>query len=31
VAQVPEDGIWQIFVRMPGGLVLELDAKTEVL
>lgn len=27
VAQVPEDGIWQIFVRMPGGLVIELDAK----
>ncbi len=26
VAQVPEDGIWQIFVRLPGGLVLELDA-----
>ncbi|OLF53648.1 hypothetical protein [Pseudomonas chlororaphis] len=26
VAQVPEDGTWQIFVRMPGGLVLELDA-----
>jgi len=31
VAQVPEDGICQIFVQMPGGLVLELDAKTEVL
>jgi len=30
VAQVPEDGIWQIFVQMPGGLVLELDAKTSV-
>ncbi|MCX2546165.1 hypothetical protein [Pseudomonas sp. COW5] len=28
VAQVPEDGIWQIFVQMPGGLVLELDAKS---
>jgi len=27
VAQVPEDGIWQIFVQMPGGLVIELDAK----
>ncbi|QIH07648.1 MULTISPECIES: hypothetical protein [unclassified Pseudomonas] len=26
VAQVPEDGLWQIFVRLPGGLVLELDA-----
>jgi len=31
VAQVPEDGIWQIFVQMPGGLVLELDAKTGIL
>ncbi|WP_236179100.1 MULTISPECIES: hypothetical protein [Pseudomonas] len=28
VAQVPEDGIWQIFVQMPGGVVLELDAKS---
>jgi catechol 2,3-dioxygenase-like lactoylglutathione lyase family enzyme len=27
VAQVPEDGIWQVFVQMPGGLVIELDAK----
>lgn len=26
VAQVPEDGTWQIFVQVPGGLVLELDA-----
>ncbi|MGE7958856.1 hypothetical protein ACQKQA_20110 [Pseudomonas sp. NPDC089530] len=26
VAQVPQDGTWQIFVRLPGGLVLELDA-----
>ncbi|WP_433590024.1 hypothetical protein [Pseudomonas koreensis] len=26
VAQVPEEGIWQIFVQMPGGLVIELDA-----
>ncbi|WP_085599871.1 MULTISPECIES: hypothetical protein [unclassified Pseudomonas] len=26
VAQVPEDGLWQIFVRLPGGLLLELDA-----
>ncbi|MGY3255890.1 hypothetical protein [Pseudomonas chlororaphis] len=26
VAQVPQDGTWQIFVRIPGGLVLELDA-----
>ncbi|AXI61769.1 hypothetical protein DLD99_15235 [Pseudomonas kribbensis] len=31
LAQVPEDGIWQIFVQMPGGLVLELDAKTGIL
>ncbi|WP_085657005.1 hypothetical protein [Pseudomonas sp. B11(2017)] len=30
VAQVPEDGIWQIFVQMPGGLVIELDAKARV-
>ncbi|WP_166219305.1 hypothetical protein [Pseudomonas atagonensis] len=28
VAQVPEDGIWQVFVQMPGGVVLELDAKS---
>ena len=28
VAQVPEDGVWQIFVQMPGGVVLELDAKS---
>lgn len=26
VAQVPEDGLWQIFVQLPGGLLLELDA-----
>ncbi|WP_347900646.1 hypothetical protein [Pseudomonas purpurea] len=26
VAQVPEDGIWQIFVQLPAGVVLELDA-----
>lgn len=26
VAQVPEEGTWQIFVTLPGGLVLELDA-----
>jgi len=26
LAQVPEEGIWQIFVQMPGGLVIELDA-----
>ncbi|ANI54871.1 hypothetical protein ACKUG4_17495 [Pseudomonas glycinae] len=31
VAQVPEGGGWQIFVQMPGGLVLELDAKTGIL
>ena len=28
VAQVPEDRVWQFFVQMPGGLVLELDAKS---
>jgi len=26
LAQVPGDGIAQIFVQMPGGLVIELDA-----
>lgn len=26
IAQVPEDGTWQIFVQLPGGLLLELDA-----
>ena len=26
IAQVPEDGLWQIFVQLPGGLLLELDA-----
>ncbi|RVD79702.1 hypothetical protein [Pseudomonas koreensis] len=26
LAQVPEEGIWQVFVQMPGGLVIELDA-----
>ena len=26
VAQVPEDGLWQIFVQLPGGLLLELGA-----
>ncbi|UCR84431.1 VOC family protein [Pseudomonas chlororaphis] len=30
VAQVPQDGTWQIFVRIPGGLVLELDAPAGV-
>lgn len=25
VARVPEEGIWQLFVQLPGGLVLELD------
>lgn len=29
LAQVPGEGIWQIFVQMPGGLVLELDAKAQ--
>lgn len=29
VARVPQDGIWQIFVRIPGGLVLELDAPAD--
>ncbi|MDT4857225.1 hypothetical protein D3C80_1664460 [compost metagenome] len=29
VAQVPEDGVWQIFVQLPGGLVLELDAPAD--
>ena len=27
LAQVPEDGVLQIFVQMPGGLVIELDAR----
>jgi hypothetical protein len=26
IAQVPKDGLWQIFVHLPGGLLLELDA-----
>jgi hypothetical protein len=26
IAQVPDDGLWQIFVQLPGGLLLELDA-----
>lgn len=26
VVQVPDDGLWQIFVQLPGGLQLELDA-----
>jgi catechol 2,3-dioxygenase-like lactoylglutathione lyase family enzyme len=25
VAQVPDDGLWQIFVQLPNGVVLELD------